>query len=167
MLPNLTGTPWVDVVLVSAALLGALGVIWKKGIKPVSRWVRSSWRNVKHAIEIGSNLVEIAHEFQPNGGGSLRDAIDRVETQGQEVKTALDEHLFHSATRDAEVASIAADQAAHAAVDAESFAEVKGAVSTVQGAVDTLTDIVTRRLEDRTLPAQVSAEATVAGQETP
>lgn len=146
---NVTGIWWVDVAIVAAAFLAAIAGIWHKGIKPASHWVAESWRNIKHVLEIGSTLVEIADEFRPNGGGSLRDVVDRVETQGQEAKVALTDQLVHSAARDAEVSSLRAEQIAHAAVDAESFAEVKGAVSTAQAALDRLTEIVTSKAIER------------------
>lgn len=147
MTPEITGSSIADLIIAVAALVAALATIWAKGIKPFAHWFARSWRNVRNAVAIGTRLVEIAEEFRPNGGGSLRDVIDRVETQTSEVQTSLVSHLLYSEARDAEVAAIRAEQTAHAATDAASFAEVKGAQAIVQGAVENLTLIVAKNLE--------------------
>lgn len=44
-----------------------------------------------HAVdgvkEYGPTVLKIAEEFKPNGGGSLRDVIDRVETKADSMET--------------------------------------------------------------------------------
>lgn len=63
----------LELILASSAILTALGIIWAKGVKPVIFGIRELLAKVK-AIEL------VAQELVPNGGSSLRDAIDRIES---------------------------------------------------------------------------------------
>ncbi len=70
------GAPhWVEVLVIVAAALGALAVIWRKGLLPVVKFFRA----VDRIAEAMPVLIEIADEFKPNGGASLRDSFDRIE----------------------------------------------------------------------------------------
>lgn len=62
---------WGETVIWTAAILTALGVIWKKFIQPLWNWSM-------YAREIILKLDKVLAELAPNGGGSLRDAIDRI-----------------------------------------------------------------------------------------
>lgn len=57
-----------------AAGLTALGII--------TRYVRKAWRSV---TRVHHTIERVAAEFQPNGGGSMRDAINRIEASLGEV----------------------------------------------------------------------------------
>ena len=70
------------------ALGAIIGFFWRKIVKPLAR--------IEHAMPI---LLEIADEFKPNGGGSLRDTVNRIETasttaahKAEHVATALATH---------------------------------------------------------------------------
>ena len=56
-----------DVILVGA-VLAALGVIWRGVLHPIVRFFKR--------LETTMTFVET--ELKPNGGGSLRDAIDKL-----------------------------------------------------------------------------------------
>jgi len=58
-----------------AAVLIALGVIWRMVVRPVVRF--------------GHQVQETLKELKPNGGSSMRDAIDRLEHR----MTALEEFI--------------------------------------------------------------------------
>jgi PAS domain S-box-containing protein len=65
----------------AAKFLGSAGVIiaamiavWKKGVKPV-------WHFAGNVSDIIESLDAIKHQLVPNGGGSMRDAIDRIEAR--------------------------------------------------------------------------------------
>ena len=55
-----------------AGIIVAIGVIWSKGIVPAYRITKA----VTQAVE---TLSDIAKEFEPNEGVSLRDTVDRIE----------------------------------------------------------------------------------------
>lgn len=94
-------TPLVDDPVVSvpaavAAALVAYGIIYRKGIKPLLHFFHAIGR-IADATPI---LVTMAEEFHPNGGGSLRDIVDRIEAKVDEAvvvaettKTHLDARL--------------------------------------------------------------------------
>ena len=58
-----------------AAVLIALGVIWRMVVRPVMRF--------------GHQVQETLKELKPNGGSSMRDAIDRVEKRLDAVELYL------------------------------------------------------------------------------
>jgi hypothetical protein len=53
------------------------------------------WRIVHNALSrsVAENLKEMQAELRPNHGSSLRDAIDRIERNVDEVKIELARHL--------------------------------------------------------------------------
>lgn len=64
-----------------AKLLVAVGVIagsataaWKKGVVP-------AWRLASNISKILNSIEGIKLQLEPNGGGSMRDAIDRIEAR--------------------------------------------------------------------------------------
>lgn len=71
-------------IVTLAAVLGAIGVIWKAIINPV-------WGSYKKLTSIYNTLethlpfiVNISNEFKPNGGSSIKDILTRIDknTQG-------------------------------------------------------------------------------------
>ena len=75
-----TGNKWADLVIAAAAVVGALGVLWKKVLKPIVHGFAA-------AEKVVPVLLTIAAEFAPNGGSSLKDSLDRIEvrlTQGRD-----------------------------------------------------------------------------------
>ncbi len=71
--PTLTTIGWI-----AAGLVG-ITVIWAKGVKPVVRFVQATVR-AADALEMAvPTLREIAEEFKPNHGRSLKDQLGRLE----------------------------------------------------------------------------------------
>jgi hypothetical protein len=54
-----------------AAVVGALGVIGRMVIRPLVRFGR----------RVETTLDAVRNDLLPNGGGSLRDAVDRIENR--------------------------------------------------------------------------------------
>lgn len=90
---------FLQIMLWVAAGLTALGVIFYKGIRPVSRFITETEQTVPILREITEKLndpklidviVAIAKEFQSNSGTSLRDVINRIETAAVEAKKVTD-----------------------------------------------------------------------------
>ena len=53
------------------------------------------------ARSVSDRLEEIRKETKPNGGSSLRDAVDRIERKLDSVASELDEHIgFHKGMGD-------------------------------------------------------------------
>lgn len=74
----MTGNKWVDLLLVAAAVLTALGVVWRKAIKPIVHALATFER-------VAPVLITIGEQFQANGGNSLRDSINRIEATQKEL----------------------------------------------------------------------------------
>jgi hypothetical protein len=65
------------VVIGIAAFIVAWQTIWKRFLVPLARFVKGVIR-IADATPV---LVQIAEEFRPNGGGTVRDVVDRIETK--------------------------------------------------------------------------------------
>lgn len=73
-----TGIPAVDIIVGIAAALTALGVIWRKGLRPII--------NAAHRTEEALPVIlDIAREFRGNNGSTLRDVIDHIAQEGAEL----------------------------------------------------------------------------------
>jgi hypothetical protein len=85
----MTGRSWADWIILTAAVLTAALVIWQKGIRPVVRTIAE----VAQAVPI---LADIAQEFRPNSGHSLRDVIDdmrsSLQTIAESQATIIEDH---------------------------------------------------------------------------
>ncbi len=76
MLAAVKGQRWADVLILTAAVVTALGVLWRKVLQPMGR---------------GAQTVErIYAEFRPNGGGSMRDSVDRTEVEVASLRAELE-----------------------------------------------------------------------------
>lgn len=62
-----------------AGILVAFGTIYKYVAKPAVSNIKSFLETINKLDESLPILMEISHQFKPNGGNSLRDVIDRVE----------------------------------------------------------------------------------------
>jgi hypothetical protein len=120
---------WLDGIVVAAAIVAALSTIWLKAVRPFFHFTTL-------AAETLPILVEIAEEFRPNHGGSLRDVVDRIETQ----TNANGQH----------VAVVAVALADHVATDEASLAEIRRGVA---GAADVAEAL---RLETARIAAEVA-----------
>ena len=77
---------FVEVLAWLSAALIAVGVIWSKGIVPTAHWIRSATTQIKRALGIIDTLADIAAEFKPNAGKTLRDQIAFLRADVAEVK---------------------------------------------------------------------------------
>lgn len=68
----------VDVLIVAAAVLTALGVIWRKGLRPIIHAAR-------RAEETLPVILSIAEQFKANGGSSLRDTLEQLGRDANEL----------------------------------------------------------------------------------
>lgn len=95
---------WIAYILGAAALVTALGVLWKKVLRPVGKFVvqfvvaiqemlpllqelTSVFRDTPHAFKV---LDEIVAQFRTDSGSSLRDAVNRLEEQAEKQSTAAE-----------------------------------------------------------------------------
>jgi hypothetical protein len=62
------------------------------------RWWDRKWRARIEREDRDAVLAEIASEFQPNHGSSLRDAIDNLSTGLHDVQLLLAQHIEESTT---------------------------------------------------------------------
>jgi hypothetical protein len=71
MFAALTIETGADLAVAIASTLVALGIIWRYLIRPV--------RDAFHRVE--TSVVFVEAELKPNGGSSLRDAVNRIESK--------------------------------------------------------------------------------------
>lgn len=63
----------------AAVVITSLGVLWRQALRP-------AWRAVKGVLAV----VDAVHaEFRPNGGSTLRDAIDRLERKSERLESRV------------------------------------------------------------------------------
>jgi hypothetical protein len=72
---------FLAVIIGIAAFLIAWQTIWKRFLVPMYLFVKGVIR-IADATPI---LVQIAEEFRPNGGGTVRDTVDRIELKVDEA----------------------------------------------------------------------------------
>lgn len=73
---NLTGSSVINGIITLAALLAALAAIWRYLIRTPIRFAR----RVEDALK----------QLSPNGGSSLRDAVDRIEGRTSRIEERLE-----------------------------------------------------------------------------
>lgn len=61
------------------------------------------WQAVQGAVHFTDELQEIRKEFRPNGGGSLRDCVDRIEKAQASDHKLVVEHIAQDAAFQARV----------------------------------------------------------------
>lgn len=69
---------WVGQAIVG---LTALGALWKYALKPVVEGVRQTYRIARLTEQKLEVLERLEQSVRPNGGSSLRDAVDRIEKE--------------------------------------------------------------------------------------
>jgi hypothetical protein len=89
---------WNDALVGIAAGLVALGIIWRYIVRPAWRAVANG---IKTAARVEKAVVTIEAEFKPNGGSSLRDAVNRIEAK-------VDNHEQRLAALEAALAALEA-----------------------------------------------------------
>lgn len=87
---------WVIWVLVVGALLGSLKVVVRT--TPVTWLTRQIAETLTQSIRevVRAETGPMRDELMPNGGTTLRDAIDRVEHEVGVTKDTLEEHVATS-----------------------------------------------------------------------
>ena len=70
---------WHSLAALIASVVALIGAAWRYVFKPAYVGFSKLARIVELMETTMPTLVEIAQEFRPNGGGSLRDIIDRIE----------------------------------------------------------------------------------------
>lgn len=64
--------------IIAGALVG-IGLIWVKGILPMLKFVAATVRAADALEEAVPVLKEIAEEFKPNAGSTLKDTVERMD----------------------------------------------------------------------------------------
>lgn len=70
---------WWQWIITAAAVVTAVGVLWRKVVLPV----------YKFAKKMEQHVAFVESQMTPNGGSSLRDAIQRIEHR----VNVIEEHL--------------------------------------------------------------------------
>ena len=112
-----TGVAWLDTVLIALAAAGAIVT----PVVVIFRWAHPIAKQLTNFLEdwfgeperpgvaakpgVLLRLVKIERELRPNGGSSMRDAVNRVEATGDETSKRLDEHITTSETERADLRS--------------------------------------------------------------
>ena len=105
----MTGEPTVDWIIGGAALIVALGTIYRRAIRPVLRAANT-------VADATPTLLGMAEEFKPNGGASLRDVVNRIEFKADSASAAA---------RTAASAAVEAVEMAQRAVEQHSVTQKK------------------------------------------
>jgi len=84
---DIRGVELLVLIAAIALLLSQLSTIWHKGVVPLWHFITGT----VDVFEVQPTLVTIARQFRPNEGHSLRDVIDRIETELAETSRAVEE----------------------------------------------------------------------------
>lgn len=84
-------------LIVAAAVVTALGVLWKKAIVPVRDWFThvKEWMN-----RTGTQLEWVDKQMRPNDGGSLVDKVNATIEKVDALTADVQLLLCHDAERD-------------------------------------------------------------------
>lgn len=66
-------------IITAGGVVTAIGVIFRWVVRPIIKW----------AMRLDRAITQVEHNMVPNGGSSLRDAINRIESR----VTRIEEHL--------------------------------------------------------------------------
>jgi Flp pilus assembly protein TadB len=84
-------TDWVIYLGAVAGALTALAILLRfLVLKPLKRWITE---------QIKQPLDKVHTEFRPNHGGSMKDALNRIERELQEQSVKLTDHLINDHLR--------------------------------------------------------------------
>lgn len=72
-------TQMADEFGLAAGILVSLALIWRYGVWPTLKFVRALVRVADSLEETVPTLRDIAIEFEPNGGNSLKEQIERID----------------------------------------------------------------------------------------
>ncbi len=101
---------WVTIILITSAVVTALGVLWTKALKPAALTISEAAETVpllRRLVDLfGSDpsLFDVIHafaaQFRNNNGSSMRDVVDRLEKHAvnAEARASKLEHDLELAT---------------------------------------------------------------------
>lgn len=78
---------WAQIIIAGAALVGALGVLWAKVVRPGARLITNA-EEMLPMLEDLPILREIIAQLRTDSGSSLRDIIERLEAKADAVEAA-------------------------------------------------------------------------------
>jgi hypothetical protein len=70
---------FVQWIITTGATVGAMGIIFQTLVRPVFKW----------AQRLEKTMTFVEQQMLPNGGSSLRDSVNRIETR----LTVVEEHI--------------------------------------------------------------------------
>lgn len=79
-----------------AGICTSIGVIWIKGVRPVSNGVKKVKREISEISSAVPVLMGIADEFKNNGGSTLKDRLDQICAKLADVDRRLEEVTTNS-----------------------------------------------------------------------
>lgn len=97
MVSLLIGIDWhkdANILILIAAALAAVSAIYRYALLPVVRGIRKTVKVASSAVE---SLQWVESQMKPNGGSSLRDAIDKLVLRTDVLEDRVDE-LGHPET---------------------------------------------------------------------
>lgn len=83
---------WESVAVIGASMV-SLAPLYFKVVRPAVLTVRSHMRMIASLPSINESLEQLVAEMRTNGGGSLRDAVNRIE-QVQEINRQLIQAVY-------------------------------------------------------------------------
>jgi hypothetical protein len=79
---------WSQLIISS---LEIIAVIWA-----VFKYINRVSRKLDKLDDISARLNVIESQYRPNGGSSMKDAVNRIEKQLDKVQDRLDSHIDHN-----------------------------------------------------------------------
>jgi len=87
------------------AVIGGVGWLLAELIKSMRDDVRETRVEL---VAVKVDLADVKAQYRNNGGSSMRDAVDRIESTGNQTAATLTAHLIHAAGQDARLDAVAA-----------------------------------------------------------
>lgn len=92
---------WAQIILGTAAVVTAIGVLWTKGIRPLVKGAVAAERTLPVLMALTDTfhgdpnvfkvLQEIAAQFRTDSGSTLRDVVNRLEAIAESSQKAIEE----------------------------------------------------------------------------
>lgn len=89
----------------ATAVIGGGGWLLSDLIKTVRDDVRGTRDEL---VTVKIDLADVKAQYRNNGGSSMRDAVDRIESTGNTTAATLTAHLIHAAGQDARLDAVVA-----------------------------------------------------------
>lgn len=97
---------WLQAILIMAAVVAALSVIWRQAIKPIlvgTRELASSIHKIATLMENEPILTDIVEAFRPNGGTSLPQTVTRIDHTVDGIAKSVNEIIENAKAVDVRV----------------------------------------------------------------